>query len=110
MFPGTSLVCAGAAAEKGEPMPERAQGGRKSHRWLNVVWMIALVVAAVLGALGRDYLLVLQAALFGTFMWLSIRGYPNAERPAARLLFFTVALAIAAVLIYRVLFVHGPSM
>ncbi len=90
-------------------MPERAPGLRNPRRWLNGVWMTALVVAAVLGALGRDYLLVLQAALFGTFMWLSIRGYPTAERLAARLLFCLVAIALAAVMVYRVLFVFAPS-
>ncbi len=67
------------------------------------------VVAGVLGALGRDYLVVLQTVLFGTFMWLSIRGYPTAERLAPRLLFCLVAIAIAAVIVYRLLLDFPPS-
>jgi len=90
-------------------MSERAQGRRKTHRWLNVVWMTGFVVAAVLGVLVRDYLLVLYVALSGAFLWLLLRGYPPAERPAARLLFWTAFAAAIAVQIYYMLSVFARA-
>ncbi len=75
----------------------------KHRRWIAIVGITGFVISTSAAAVERNYVLVLQNALGGTLVWLLVRGYPPAERLAARLLCWIVLAGFVTVLIYRVL-------
>ena len=83
-------------ADEGELMTQRAPNPLRRFWWLTVVWVPAVAVDVVLGAILDSSLFVALLALVRWFLWFTIGRHPGSERLAVHLLFCLFALAIAA--------------